>query len=558
MKKFSKLIAVLTMLAVAMTFALAGCTQENGGNAKLNAWAVPTYQNVNVGNTVFVQSVMATDSEGNVLTAAVKVVGPNGEIAVSDQTFVASAEGTYNVVYTVTFNGQQYQKVATFTASASQGGGGQQGGDTPGGDTPSGTTDAILGALQVIAGSESSFAVSGNTVTVKKATTLDDYQSIGWNLSGWTLAKGENVTITIKNNTSGTIAMKYKVVADGQEYYGYPDLSVPAGGSDTYSAYTGSYDNQAPSSVTAIELFIGSTASSGTFTVNASLSGAGGSSQGGGQSGTTDAILGALKVVAGSESSFGVSGNTVTVKRATSVDDYQSVGWNLSGWTLAKGQNVSIKVKNNTTGTLTVKYKVVTAKGEQYGYPDLTIAAGGTDTYTGYTGTENDSAPTAVTAIELFIGSTASSGTFTVEGKLIGSEGAGGGSTALGAMTVTAGSEDYYSVSGNTVTIKKAVAESDYKSVSFVVTGWNKNDYANVMYSVVNNLNASVTVKYKVTTSTGTGWGYPDLTVAAGASNSNSFKTTTNDQTSATDVTLIEIFFITTGTGTLTLNVSLF
>ena len=132
------------------------------------------------------------------------------------------------------------------------------------------------------------------------------------------------------------------------------------------------------------------------------------------------------------------------------------------------------------------------------------------------------------------------------------------GTTQLGPMTVTAGAEDYFSVSGNTVTIKQAVAESAYKSLSFTVANWDKANAASVMYTVKNNTSGQVTIKYKVTTDTGVGWGYPDTVAAAGETKDYTGATVTNDQGGASEVTLIELFIITDATGTIEINLSLF
>ena len=228
---------------------------------------------------------------------------------------------------------------------------------------------------------------------------------------------------------------------------------------------------------------------------------------------------------------------------------------------MENGASISIKITNNTTGTISMKYKAVTDGGEQYGYPDLSIAPGESDTYFKPTGTDNDPEPASVSSIELAIGATAAGGTFTVEAQLIGSgmtPGGDVGTTQLGPMTVTAGAEDYFSVSGNTVTIKQAVAESAYKSLSFTVANWDKANAASVMYTVKNNTSGQVTIKYKVTTDTGVGWGYPDTVAAAGETKDYTGATVTNDQGGASEVTLIELFIITDATGTIEINLSLF
>ena len=139
-----------------------------------------------------------------------------------------------------------------------------------------------------------------------------------------------------------------------------------------------------------------------------------------GEQGDETGILGALQVMPGSEDNFSVSGNVVTVKNICSVDEYKSVGWTLNGWTLADGEMISIRVINNTTGTVSVKYKAVTDAGEQYGYPDLSIEPGDTDTYTKPTGTDNYATPSSVSSIELFLGATEANGTIKIEANIYG------------------------------------------------------------------------------------------------------------------------------------------
>ena len=112
---------------------------------------------------------------------------------------------------------------------------------------------------------------------------------------------------------------------------------------------------------------------------------------------------------------FSVSGKTVTIKKAVDVDEYKGVKFTVSNWDSAKAANVKVTVKNNTSGNVTIKYKVTTDDGEGY-HPDLTVAAGDTGTYSGFTTANKYSSATDVTLIELFIGAEA---TGTIEIDLI-------------------------------------------------------------------------------------------------------------------------------------------
>lgn len=402
---------LLVILSALFMFVFGAC----GKDATLNDWTAPTYQNVTVGQSVYVQNVYANDSEGNIHTATSQVIAPNGSaVAVTNGLFTASVEGTYSIVYTITFNGTPISKASTVVATAG-GGNNNPGGNNPGGNNPGGNNpvqpSAILGALKVFPGSENYFSVSGNTVTVKQTCSASDWKTVGWDLSGWTLANGENISIRVTNNTTGTVSVKYKAVTGAGEQYGYPDLEIAAGQSSTYTKPTGTDNDSKPTSVSSIELALGSTVASGTITIEAQIYGAGGPS--GSDMGTT--VLGAMALCyedASHTDLFSVSGNVITVKQAVSVDSYKGVKFTVSNWDAAKAANVSISYKNNTSGTVTIKYKAVTNSGEGWGYPDTEIAAGATANYSGLTATNDCSSATSITQIELIIGAT---GTGTIE-----------------------------------------------------------------------------------------------------------------------------------------------
>ena len=408
-----KLKRFLMVILSALLVFVFGVACKGGNGATLKDWSAPTYSNVSVGNTVYVQSVVAQDTDGELYTATSRVIGPAGEIAVSNSIFTASVEGTYTIVYTVKFNNMDYTKSSTFqaTANGSNPGGNNPGGNNPGGNTPV-TPSAVLGSLQVTAGAENYFAVSGNTVTVKNSCSFSDYKSVGYTLSGWTLANGKNVSIRVTNNTSATLGIKYKVVADGGEQYGYPDLSIAPGATQTYTGPTGTTNLENPSSVTAIELFVETTASSGTFTVEGQVYGAGGPS--GSDMGTTQ--LSAMQLCyddPGHTDYMSVSGNTITIKQAFSINEYKGVKFTVSNWDAAKAGQVTVSVTNNTTGAVTIKYKAITNSGTGWGYPDLTVAAGANDSYTGSALTNDQSSATSLQSIELFIGA-AATGSLTI------------------------------------------------------------------------------------------------------------------------------------------------
>ena len=408
----------MVILSALFIFAFGACGGNSDSKATLKAWNAPTYQSVTVGSNVYVQNVIANDSEGNIHTATSQVLAPDGSaVEVNNNLFLASTEGTYTIVYTISFNGQNESKTSTIVVTASSsvnpnpnpGGNGGNGGNA-------GNPSAILGALQVMPGSENYFSVSGNVVTVKNTCAAGDWKTVGWTLNGWTLANGETISIRVTNNTTGTVSVKYKAVTGKGDQYGYPDLSIAPGASETYTKPTGTDNDAKPSSVSSIELALGSTVASGTITIEASIYGAGGPTDT--DMGTTSVSAMALAYDDPSHTDlFSVSGKTLTIKKAVSLDSYKGVKFTVSDWDSVKAANVSVTVKNSTSGNVTIKYKVTTDAGIGWGYPDLTVAAGATDSYSGITKTKDCSSATDVTLIELIIGAEAT-GTIEIDLKL--------------------------------------------------------------------------------------------------------------------------------------------
>ena len=357
-----KLLAILLAVLTCASLSLVGCS------ATLNDWNAPTYANVNVGDTVFVQTVTATDTNNGIHTATVQVIGPKGAVAVNGQTFVASDAGNYSVVYEI--NG--VQKVATFTAGSSNSGnnsgnnGGNNGGNS-GNSGNSGNTgiSEILGALTVTPSDDPCFEVSGNTVTVLKAVEKTEWQSVGWfSVSGWSMANGAKISITINNTSVQGLQLKYKFV-DLNNSEAYDDIAwdsntIAVGGSKTWTNNIGAYDIATPTGVKQIELFVAAT-STGSFTVSAQL--AGNSSSGGNNGGNNGITVGSgvlaypdyeehTKLVS-------VSGNTITIKQPTT-GKYVEVCFSVSGWTALKGGNLSLKVESSISADVEVVAKVYT------------------------------------------------------------------------------------------------------------------------------------------------------------------------------------------------------
>ena len=114
---------------------------------------------------------------------------------------------------------------------------------------------------------------------------------------------------------------------------------------------------------------------------------------------------------------FSVSGKVLTIKEAVDVNSSKGVKFTVSNWDSEKAAYVKVTVKNNTSGNVTIKYKVKTNTGDGYGYPDLTVKVGETGLYSGITKTNDRSDATNVTLIELFIGAEAT-GTIEIDLEL--------------------------------------------------------------------------------------------------------------------------------------------
>ena len=136
-----------------------------------------------------------------------------------------------------------------------------------------------------------------------------------------------------------------------------------------------------------------------------------------------------------SDDPFTVSGNTVSVKKASSEGDYKGVKWELSDWSNAKAPKMSIEISNDTGAELKAKFKLVTDKGDCYSYPDFELAAGESSAWVTVFSENNDfstKGATSITAIEMYLITTATSGTLSIELTFPGSNAGGnnaGGNT---------------------------------------------------------------------------------------------------------------------------------
>ena len=442
----SKVFSLLVIILMCATFCLSAVTcglvaadfgkKGQVAAATLLTWNAPSYEDVDQSEKVTLKPLIVKDTEGNEYRASIAVLDPEGDpVAVIGDSFKASIVGQYTVTYTVTFNGVSESKSSTFYAvdpddSNDQGepGGNDQGDPDDGGS--SSTTEYKAGVMTSIGGgaSDDPFTVSGNTVSVKKASSEGDYKGVKWELSDWSNAKAPKMSIEISNDTGAELKAKYKLVTDKGDCYSYPDFELAAGESSawvTVFSENNDFSTKGATSITAIEMYLITTATSGTLSIELTFPGsnAGGNTgdpDDGGSSSTTEYKAGVMTSIGGgaSDDPFTVSGNTVSVKKASSEGDYKGVKWELSDWSNAKAPKMSIEISNDTGAELKAKYKLVTDKGDCYSYPDFELAAGESSAWVTVFSENNDfstKGATSITAIEMYLITTATSGTLSIE-----------------------------------------------------------------------------------------------------------------------------------------------
>ena len=442
----SKVFSLLVIILMCATFCLSAVTcglvaadfgkKGQVAAATLLTWNAPSYEDVDQSEKVTLKPLIVKDTEGNEYRASIAVLDPEGDpVAVIGDSFNASIVGQYTVTYTVTFNGVSESKSSTFYAvdpddSNDQGepGGNDQGDPDDGGS--SSTTEYKAGVMTSIGGgaSDDPFTVSGNTVSVKKASSEGDYKGVKWELSDWSNAKAPKMSIEISNDTGAELKAKYKLVTDKGDCYSYPDFELAAGQSsawETVFSENNDFSTKGATSITAIEMYLITTATSGTLSIELTFPGsnAGGNTgdpDDGGSSSTTEYKAGVMTSIGGgaSDDPFTVSGNTVSVKKASSEGDYKGVKWELSDWSNAKAPKMSIEISNDTGAELKAKYKLVTDKGDCYSYPDFELAAGQSSAWETVFSENNDfstKGATSITAIEMYLITTATSGTLSIE-----------------------------------------------------------------------------------------------------------------------------------------------
>lgn len=300
----SKVFSLLVIILMCATFCLSAVTcglvaadfgkKGQVAAATLLTWNAPSYEDVDQSEKVTLKPLIVKDTEGNEYRASIAVLDPEGDpVAVIGDSFNASIVGQYTVTYTVTFNGVSESKSSTFYAvdpddSNDQGepGGNDQGDPDEGGS--SSTTEYKAGVMTSIGGgaSDDPFTVSGNTVSVKKATVENDYKGVKWELSDWSNTKAPKMSIKISNNTSAALKAKFKLVTDTEPCYSYPDFELAAGESSswvTVFSENNDFSSNGVTSITVIELYLITTATSGTLSIELTFPGsnAGGNNAGG-------------------------------------------------------------------------------------------------------------------------------------------------------------------------------------------------------------------------------------------------------------------------------------
>ena len=290
----SKVFSLLVIILMCATFCLSAVTcglvaadfgkKGQVAAATLLTWNAPSYEDVDQSEKVTLKPLIVKDTEGNEYRASIAVLDPEGDpVAVIGDSFKASIVGQYTVTYTVTFNGVSESKSSTFYAvdpddSNDQGepGGNDQGDPDDGGS--SSTTEYKAGVMTSIGGgaSDDPFTVSGNTVSVKKASSESDYKGVKWELSNWSNAKAPKMSIEISNNTGAALTAKYKLVTDEGDCYSYPDFELEAGQSSawvTVFSENNDFSSKGATSITAIEMYLITTATSGTLSIELTFPG---------------------------------------------------------------------------------------------------------------------------------------------------------------------------------------------------------------------------------------------------------------------------------------------
>ena len=276
---------------------------------------------------------------------------------------------------------------------------------------------------------------------------------------------------------------------------------------------------------------------------------------------------------------FTISGNKITFKKSTNVGDYKGVKFESINYTPAdKEEQMTFTIKNSTSGTVTAKIKSVSDAGEAYS-ADLSVNAGSTKSMdTHVLGYSNKDSATRLNEMEIYFGNTAGSGNIEIGLTLGSSSGGNGGGnvnptptdprdahtkSVLGNMTTTYGNDEFYTVSGTRVTVKKAntIGSGSYAGYLGVqwtsISGYSKTVDKSISFTVTNTTGGVVTLKYKAPDpakpTDDNSAVYFDFEIPAGATNYE-VKTNINGATDKDMTTLGSItLFIgnTTGRGTI-------
>lgn len=263
MKKTSKILALALMLV--LVFSAFAC-----GGSKEPEWGTIMPVTGKVGQVVTVSPVSVT-VDGKQVTPTITVKDSAGNV-VGANVFVPATAGTYTIIYSVEVDGKTYTQTsyALITASDS--------GDDKPTPTPTSGIWSIFGTMEAN-GSETDLTVDGNKVTIKRALAESDYKGVIFrnvNAKGYD-ADQTHIDLTITNNTGAPVEFYYKATTNsgkdaGQGAgVGYTEhKTAPAGGSATLTCQLFTYDqsNTGATEISQVEIFIITTASSGTITVS--------------------------------------------------------------------------------------------------------------------------------------------------------------------------------------------------------------------------------------------------------------------------------------------------
>ncbi|MBQ9514264.1 MAG: hypothetical protein IJR66_04735 [Clostridia bacterium] len=445
MKK--KIIAVLSMVLCLALFLFA--CGESDAEIELVKWKAPSYDDTYyVGEEIRLKKLTVEDENGNEYEAVITVKSPDGEALIKKKasgSFTPETAGDYTVYYAIlTEDGEEEiaKKTTTITVivknnNNNNGGNGGNNGGNNGGTSTSLSIASQFGTMKDWTDG-SFFTISGNKITFKKSTNVGDYKGIKFDSINYTPAdKEEQMTLTIKNSTNGTVTARINSISDAGAAYS-SDLSVSAGATQSLETHVLGYSNKdSATKLNEMEIYFGNTAGNGTIEIGLTLGSSSGSNGGGNTTPTptdprdahTKSVLGNMTTLYGNTDVYTASGTTVTVKQANTIGSgqysgYLGIQWaSISGYNQTVDKSISFKVTNTTGGVVTLKYKAPDPANPDNDdsaiYFDFEIPAGASEyeVKTNINGDTGKSMP-SLSSITLFIGNTTGRGSIVIVPKL--------------------------------------------------------------------------------------------------------------------------------------------